>query len=68
MPSAPRWAGSGASNGSSLVTPVPSEHANSWTPNPPYTCSPTANPGCTEAVTRPTAPASITAPIATGSR
>ncbi len=37
-------------------------------PNAPYTCSPAANAGCREPVTRPTAPASMTAPIATGSR
>ena len=49
-----------------MITPRPSETAYSCTPNVPYTSSPTANPGCAEAVTRPTAPARMTAPISTG--
>src|SRR2546430_14726545 len=66
MPSAPRYVDGPASEVSILITPRPSETAYSCTPNVPYTSSPTANPGCAEAVTRPTAPARMTAPISTG--
>ena len=65
-PSAPRYVDGPASEVSILITPRPSETAYSCTPNVPYTSSPAANPGCAEAVTRPTAPARMTAPISTG--
>src|SRR5580765_942655 len=66
MPSAPRYVDGPASDVSIVITPRPSETAYSCTPNVPYTSSPTANPGCAEAATRPTAPARMTAPISTG--
>ena len=66
IPSAPRYVDGPASEVSILITPWPSDTAYSCTPNAPYTSSPTAKPGCAEAVTRPTAPARMTAPISTG--
>ena len=65
-PSAPKYVEGPASEVSILITPRPSETAYSCTPNVPDTSSPTANPGCAEAVTRPTVPARMTAPISTG--
>jgi hypothetical protein len=67
-PSAPRYVGRGATCGSSLRTPRPSETAYSCTPNIPETRSSTAKPACFEATTRPSAIARMTAPMPTGSR
>ena len=67
MPNVPRYVGNGANDGSTFITPAPSDSAYSCAPNVPYTYSPTAKSGCSETITRPTAPARITAPISTGS-
>src|SRR3954447_26138155 len=67
MPSAPRYEGSGASDGSIFCIPPPSAVTYSCAPKIPVTWSPSANPSWREASTLPTPPARITSPIPTGS-
>ena len=66
MPSTPRYVVSGANFVSSLRTPKLPEIAYCCTPKFPPTASPTANPGCFDAMTSPTPPARMTSPISTG--
>ena len=66
MPSTPRAVEMGAAPGSSLRTPRPSERPYSCHPAPASTRSPSANPSCRDATTRPTVPPVITSPSSTG--
>ena len=66
MPSVLRWTGSGASCGSTFMSPSPGSVAYSWTPTVPLTWSPSAKRGSPEATTWPIPSARITSPIPTG--
>ena len=66
MPSTPSAVEGGASFGSSGISALPGRTEKVCQPKPPSTQSPSLKRGSREAATWPTAPHSITPPIATG--